>query len=145
MNASSWKLVAGLGLSALLSGCAASSIESRIRERAVAYAGLPSEQKAAVNLGQIRHGMDADAAYIAWGKPSEIRSDGAVTTWLYREQRLQEHQSITIYEARARSGSAIVPEETRVLYPHEVLRAKIIFENGRIKEWQRDGKAFKFP
>jgi hypothetical protein len=78
----------------LLMGCASSSIESRRRERAAAYAGFPSDVKTLVDQGQVRRGMTQDAVYIAWGKPSQILQQedqrGMVTFWLYHGGWLEE-------------------------------------------------------
>ena len=71
----------------LVGGCASSSIEKRREERIQTYSSLAPEDKAMVDLGQIKVGMTMDAVYIAWGKPSQIllgeTSDGQQTTWIY--------------------------------------------------------------
>ena len=61
--------LACLGL--LLAGCATSTVETRKKERASAYAGLPAEQKTFVDQGKIQIGMTADAVYLAWGAPAK--------------------------------------------------------------------------
>ena len=78
--------------------------------------------------------MSTIGAYIAWGRPSEIISQGATTTWIYRESRLKEHQSTTI---RTVGDGQAFAEETRILYPHEVIWATIVFQDDLVKEWQR--------
>ncbi len=57
-----------LGLTGLCAtGCATSTIESRSRERAAAYAALSPEWRDLVSHGQIKVGMPMDAVYVAWG------------------------------------------------------------------------------
>jgi hypothetical protein len=117
----------------LVGGCATSNtVESRKRERPADFARLKPEEKLAVEQGRLRSGMSAGGAYIAWGKPSEIISEGPTTTWIYRESRLKEHQSITIRTVRGQ----VFPEETRTLYP-QVVCARIVFQDDLVKEWQR--------
>ena len=77
-----------------LCGCATSTIQTRKQERSAAYAELPAETRSLVDQGKIKVGMNLEAVYIAWGKPSAIvtgeSANGATTTWLYHGTQLQE-------------------------------------------------------
>ncbi|MGC3959673.1 MAG: hypothetical protein QM813_17630 [Verrucomicrobiota bacterium] len=115
---------------ALLTGCATSSIESRHRERASAYALLSSEMKTLVDQGQIRRGMSQDAVYIAWGKPSQVLhmedQRGAVTTWLYQGSYMEETR---YWPYRARTPN----------YDYDIrgyISAEVVFQNGEVTNWR---------
>ena len=73
----------------LFTGCATSTIESRKKERFSAYSELPPEQRSEVDQGHIKVGMNMDAVYIAWGKPSGVwngeSSQGALVNWIYQD------------------------------------------------------------
>ena len=123
----------------MLTACTTlSTVESRKKERATIYAALSRDEQVAVDQGQLRAGMNTDAAYVAWGKPTKIFSEGTTTTWLYQDSDLKEHKSMTVRGTQQGfSGITTFTEETSVLYPHLVVRAKIVFTNGVVKEWQR--------
>jgi hypothetical protein len=127
-----------LFLPLLISGCATSTVNSRKQERAGAYAALSREHQVAVDMGRITFGMNTNAAYIAWGAPSAIEANGMVQTWLYYGSEQRQHKTAT---ARTATGASAAQtgsiEETSVSYPHHVIQARIIFENGLVKEWSR--------
>jgi hypothetical protein len=124
------RLSALILLAALVAiGCASDSIARRKQERLAAYANLPVSQQVAVDQGQLLHGMSTNAAYIAWGRPSEIVSEGPTMTWIYREQEFKEHKHVTVYP--------MVAEEVKTPYARTVVRAQIIFENGSVTSWSR--------
>jgi len=123
-------LILALSCVVLLTACTTpSTVESRKKERGTAYAALSRNEQAAADQGQLRAGMNTDAAYVAWGKPTKIVYEETTTTWLYQEKELKEHDSMTV--------RGQYPEKTTVLYPNLVVRAKIVFTNGVVKEWQR--------
>src|SRR5262245_21990014 len=80
-------------VAALPVGCATSTVESRKPERYGVYAGLTSEQKSSVDLGDFIVGVPMDAVYIAWGKPNQsVTAETAAGTqirWLYAATYLQ--------------------------------------------------------
>jgi hypothetical protein len=115
-------------------GCASDSIARRKQERLAAYSSLPVSQQVAVDQGQLLHGMSTNAAYIAWGRPTEFVSEGPTNTWIYREQEFKEHKHTTIYTTER---GVVVPEEVRIPYARSVIRATIIFENGSLTSWSR--------
>ena len=124
---------AGLVLAGwLLSGCATTNtIESRKRERATAYAALSTEDKALVDGGQIRRGMNEDVVYIAWGKPAQVLQQedpqGRATIWLYEGGWLEE----TRYWAGWRYGRLMHDYQ-----PRTYVRAEIVFVNGVVNSWR---------
>ena len=131
-------LTIALFLALLVSGCATSTVNSRKQERAEAYGALSREHKVAVDMERITFGMNTNAAYISWGPPSAIETDGTVQTWLYYGSEERQHKTAT---ARTATGASAAQtgsiEETSVSYPHHVIQARIIFENGLVKEWSR--------
>jgi uncharacterized protein YceK len=125
----------------LLTGCTnPTTIESRKQERAAAYAAWSRDHQAATDQGRLLAGMTTDAAYVAWGRPNRIITEGTQTTWLYQESDLKEHKSTTVRSSRRGISVSGFTEETSVLYPHTVVRAKIVFTNGLVKEWQRSDR-----
>ena len=74
---------------ALLCGCATSSIEKRRAQRPEAYAALSSDARAQVDRGEIAEGMDTNAVFIAWGRPTKITTRSGndrreIEWWYYR-------------------------------------------------------------
>ena len=133
-------LLALLALS--LAGCATSNIESRKKERYNAYSELSTEQRAAVDAGQIKVGMTMDAVYIAWGKPHDVvageTAAGAQVVWLYYGTRLMGYsywgyRGFGYYGAPHHLyGPAIYYDTVPVGY----VRAEVIFEKGVVKQWR---------
>jgi hypothetical protein len=118
-------LLAGL----LLAGCVVvRGVDYRKQERMSAYMALPPEMRQAVDLGQLKVGMNSDAVYIAWGKPSQIISGGnateETTTWLYRTGYIQQ----STFWGPYREHTAY----TTMTYT----RAQVTFVNGAVREWQ---------
>lgn len=125
----------------LLTGCAATStIESRRQERLGTYTTLTPEQKAAVDAGQIKVGMPADAVYIAWGPPSQIltgeSSQGSIVTWLYQGTYLEEHRYWTYHHYGYHGRYYASPHLAYDYYPRSFLSAEVKFEGGLVKEWR---------
>lgn len=114
-------------------GCATDTVARRKQERFMAYSALPVSHQLAIDQGRLLHGMTTNSAYIAWGRPSEILSEGSTLTWIYREQEFKEHKHITIYTT---DGGAI-PEEVKTPYVRNVVRAKITFVDGLLASWSR--------
>jgi hypothetical protein len=119
-------LVVGL----LVTGCASSSIESRRRERASAYAALNPELKTLVDQGEVRRGMPQDAVYIAWGKPSQVLHQedqrGLVTFWLYHGGWLEETRYWAPYTRMPITD----------YQPRTYVSAEVTFVNGLVDAWR---------
>ena len=130
-------------LAFLLAGCATSNIESRKKERYHAYSELPTEQRAAVDAGQIKVGMTMDAVYIAWGKPHQIVAGetpaGAQVVWLYIGTQLQGYSSWG-YRGfgpyRGPYGRFYGPMFYYDHLPVSYVRAEVIFEKDVVKQWR---------
>ena len=118
----------------LTAGCATDTIARRKQERFVAYSASPLNHQLAIDQGRLLHGMTTNAAYIAWGRPSEILSEGSILTWIYREQEFKQQKHITIYTT---DRGVVIPEEVKTRYVRNVVRAKITFENGTLASWSR--------
>jgi hypothetical protein len=116
----------------MMAGCATTStIQSREKERAAAYAEFSPQTKALVNEGRITAGMTSDAVYIAWGQPDEVlqsgNQKGEFTTWIYRGAVLEE----TRYWVGRR-----FPHLEHDYEPRTYVRAEIVFANGVVQSWR---------
>ena len=126
----------------LLTGCAASTIESRQTKYAAAFAALQAEEKVLVQHGEIQRGMSQDAVRIAWGEPSQILTEenqnGRSITWLYTGTVMQEQE----YWSRRRTnlgGGNRPAVETFVDHyynPRDYVSAEVIFVNGKVNRWR---------
>ena len=127
----------------LAAGCATpSTVETRRQEKTAAYQNLPADQKVMVDTGQIRVGMNSDAVYIAWGKPSEILESedtgGRLTTWHYYGAWMQESRHWAYREVNRGGQQDIFLERHLVtdFQPRDYVRSEIIFQNGQVKSWR---------
>jgi outer membrane protein assembly factor BamE (lipoprotein component of BamABCDE complex) len=127
---------------ALLAGCAtSSSVQSRRQERAAAYNALSPELRALVDQGQIRVGMNEDAVYMAWGKPSQVlRSgdgSGEVTTWLYTDTSYDTYQHWRYQEYPRHDGTTYLDRSLNVDYSfQDYVSAELQFQNGALTSWR---------
>jgi hypothetical protein len=123
----------------LIFGGCASTPQSRIQANPEIFAEVPAIQQAQVQRGELTKGMGHQAAFIAWGRPSGVKSasDGS-ETWLYAS-------SSPIYASGGYyggwgygrrcgwsgwSGPVVVGYDTRIY-------AKIVFKNDRVTYWER--------
>jgi len=125
-------------------GCATSTLDSRKQERYGSYSSLSSEQKASVDVGEIKVGMSMDAVYIAWGKPNQILASetaaGMRTRWIYTGTRLQGYNYWTYpgfygpysYGYRGYAGPSFVHDYAVLNY----VRAEVIFDGSVVAEWR---------
>lgn len=130
-----------LALALVLTGCATSTIEKRRTERQPAYQALAPEQRALVDQGQIRSGMNQDAVYIAWGKPAQkLQSEGPeglTETWLYSGSTLEDYRYWTFREYRERDGSTRLERVLENDYQiRDFISAEIVFTNTVVKSWR---------
>jgi hypothetical protein len=127
-------------LAGLLAGCATSTIESRKRERVLAYDSLPPQTRSLVDRGAVAVGMTMDAVYIAWGQPSQIlngQSDqGSLTTWLYHGTQWEEHRYWNYRTVRIGRHYYTEPMLDYDYYPRDYVRGEVVFENGLVKSWR---------
>ena len=129
-------------LSALFAaGCASSTVESRRTERMAAYSALPADQRALVDQGQVRVGMNQDAVYIAWGAPQQKTQSedggGLSETWVYHGSTLDTYNYWTFRERTDRQGRVYldrVMETDRQI--HSYVSAEITFTDGQVKSWR---------
>ena len=140
MKLSFWSLWALAGILGL-AGCATQTVESRKHERPAAYAALPAALQSLVDKGEIKVGMNEDAVYLAWGKPSQILKSetaaGAVTTWLYQDTTLQGQYYWTYREVSYGDGRSSVQRYLDHDYQtRDYVRAEITFANGAVTQWR---------
>lgn len=74
----------GIATLLALSGCNISTISSRSKEKAEAFAAASPEQKSIIQEGWLNYGFTPDMVYIALGKPDRVstKPDGT-TIWTY--------------------------------------------------------------
>lgn len=119
-----------LTLSIFITGCASTgnTIASRKQERYAAYTALPPDVKASVDQGRVKAGMNMDAVYIAWGKPSQVVSGGTAagetTTWIYQGGYVDEQR----FWGRRQMYYAYSPRT--------YIRGQVVFMNGVVTSWQ---------
>jgi hypothetical protein len=92
-----------------------------------------------VDQGEIKVGMNTDAVFIAWGKPSQVLTGetegGPTTTWLYYGTEIVEYR----YWAFHRYYSPYyysTPTLASDFYPRNYVRAEVLFQNGIVKSWR---------
>lgn len=112
-----------------LTGCATpTSVVSRRQEKASSYAALSPEFREAADRGALKVGMPADAAYIAWGPPTQVLQRGSAageeTIWIYTAGFMQE----TRYWGYHRLHSDYTPRT--------YVRAEVVFSQGVVSSWR---------
>ncbi|PYM16250.1 MAG: hypothetical protein DME18_01935 [Verrucomicrobia bacterium] len=125
----------------LLAGCASSTIESRKKERAAAYAALPQQERELADKGQIQTDMSQDAVYIAWGPPAQILqnqsgNNGVQTVWLYEGTTMQETRYWTFREVPYRGHIFLERYLDRDYDPRAYVSAEIVFVGGKVASWR---------
>ncbi len=118
----------------LLCGC--SSISQRKQENAAAFASLSPAEKDLVSSGRIERGMDTNAVYIAWGKPSTILMEPPATdqTWIYYGDRpVVDPAWRYLPNPYGYWTLEYLPEHHSVKY----VRAEVHFQNGRVADWKK--------
>ncbi|HAV62928.1 MAG TPA: hypothetical protein DCY13_11255 [Verrucomicrobiales bacterium] len=126
----------------LLAGACATkpTVETRRQERADAYAILPADQRALVDQGQIKVGMNEDAVYIAWGKPAQqlVSEDasGRRVTWLYHGTTTDEYVAWRFYEVPGPNGTHLARRLDRDFNVREYISAELVFRDGALESWR---------
>jgi hypothetical protein len=122
----------------LFCGCARNTIETRKQERYSAYTGLPEEMRSLVDQGQVKVGMSMDAVYIAWGQPDQVYSaenaNGAITTWLYHNTKLESYHYWTYRSVRGRYTAYSEPYLEHDYYVRPYVSAEVVFQDGVVQE-----------
>jgi hypothetical protein len=124
-----------------LAGCASSTVESRRTERMAAYNSLPEDQRALVDQGQVRVGMNQDAVYIAWGMPQQKTQAedglGLSETWVYNSSTLDTYNYWTFRERTDPRGRTyldrVLETDSQI---NSYVSAEITYSNGKVKSWR---------
>jgi hypothetical protein len=125
----------------LFTGCKSSTVESRRAERMAAYSALPADQRALVDGGQVRVGMNQDAVYIAWGLPQQKTQaedgKGLSETWVYHSSTLDTYNYWTFRERTDRQGRTyldrVLETDSQI---NSYVSAEITFAGGKVKSWR---------
>ncbi|MFO1497161.1 MAG: hypothetical protein U1G07_01975 [Verrucomicrobiota bacterium] len=128
---------AGPGWLALILVAGCSTATKRERERVEAFEAMPPAAQALVARGHIENGMDTNAVYIAWGQPSTVVENAAAaapqTTWVYQGNRVRHLPS---WSYRPNYLGYWTLEPTTLHFPEAYVKAKVVFQSGRVVEWQ---------
>ena len=121
-----------------LTGCQSSNLARRKAERIEAYHSLDAESRASVDRGEVRAGMDTNAVFIVWGKPTEVRtvvgSTDADVAWDYYKPFTREHPRwVPRYD---RDGYYRTLDYQPVMTSHSYLARMVVFKGGRVVRWQ---------
>jgi hypothetical protein len=129
----------------IISSCAPSTPQTRIKERPQDFAKLSEKHKEWVSKGEITKGMSKDAVTLAWGSPSAhiegFRNEKLSERWDYegRQAVTSNHffggYSSGGYGPYGYSGyrAGFGPEVIYIPY----VRASVWFIGGRVDEWER--------
>ena len=66
------KLFIALATGLLCVSCVPSTPQARIQQEPHKFSALPPEHQLLVHQGQLARGMNPDAVYLAWGRPSGV-------------------------------------------------------------------------
>jgi hypothetical protein len=120
-------------------GCASSTVAQRKTERRAAYERLPAEVRAEVDRGEIAEGMDTNAVYVAWGKPTRMKSattpEGAEVRWEYWRKWTRVHPYWS-YEPGP-GGYYFTAEYRPTTSAWKYESAWVVFRNDRVIRWGR--------
>ncbi|WP_404424466.1 hypothetical protein [Nibricoccus sp. IMCC34717] len=127
---------------ALAAGC--NTVDQRIREKSAVFLTLPSADQEALRQGHVKVGYTEDMAYIALGKPDEVREQvtdqGNSTLWTYLsyweeyagEQHMGYRRQVFLDRKTGRAYVALVPVRASV-YRERVQEAlRLEFKDGKI-------------
>lgn len=122
----------------ILAGCQTSGLARRKAERIDAYNSLDAESRARVDRREIQAGIDTNAVFIAWGKPTEVRTvDGsgdAEIAWDYYKRFTRQHPRWVFRQVHY--GFYNTYDYQPVMTSHSYLAGMVVFKDGRVVRWQ---------
>jgi hypothetical protein len=130
-----------------LAGCASPNptdpklIAKRRAERASAYTALTDEQRAVVDSGQIKVGLNEDAVYIAWGPPAQVLrsgdANGERVTWLFHNSTADEFLFWRYREVPRKDGTVFLERFLDRDYNYrDYVSAELVFADGKLLSWR---------
>ena len=130
----------------LFANCTTTSTPAgRIERNPSMYSSLPSSHKRAIQSGQLVEGMNKNAVYLAWGRPSGIKEGSAygkkLEKWRYVGHRPIYVNHIGIGSGYGRRGRYC--NSGYYDYGHTVdyvpyTAAVVEFHNGKVSGWERE-------
>lgn len=122
----------------LLASC--STIDDRARERAAALDAMPAPMREAALQGSLREGMNADAVYVALGRPSRVVSgiEKGVRRerWVYSQMESREIPAWRDVPYRLSNGAVgFLPAYEPITITSTRDRFEVKFENGKVVGW----------
>jgi hypothetical protein len=120
------------------------TLQDRIDRNPAMYAALSGPQKKAVGQGRLLDGMDQDAVYLSWGRPSAIKDitrDGMnYEKWRYTKHMPIVRQDIHIgFDYGYHHGYCGPFYEFGPTIEHVPYTAAVVeFSNGKVSSWERE-------
>ena len=127
----------------LLCNCT-QTLQDRIDRNPAMYAALSGPQKKAVGQGRLLEGMDQDAVYLSWGRPSAIkeitRDDMHYEKWRYTRHMSVVRQDIHIgFNYGHHHGYCGPFYEFGPTIEHVPYTAAVVeFKGGKVSSWERE-------
>jgi len=121
----------------VVAGCQSSGVGQRKAERKAAYLSLSAESRRLVDKGRIQDGMDTNAVFIAWGRPTAaLHFDvpaGKQEVWTYERNwtfvKTERVQS-SVYPGRIRYKTVT----QRI--PTTYAARSVVFVGGKVVQWK---------
>ncbi len=118
-----------------------------------AYSTFGAETRNLVNKGRIQNGMDTNAVFIAWGRPTDafivnVPGDGQRLIWNYEATWAYEFKPRTPPESYAtrRTTSEEARRTVRWRVPITYVAKSVTFALGKVIEWKKyDPPAYSQP
>jgi len=121
-----------------LTGCQSAAIAKRRSQRLEAYNALTPEARVLVDKGEIDAGMDTNAVFVAWGRPTEVlkvESPGEPElVWFYYRRFTREHPRWVRRSDRYDYYGSY--DYRPVMTSHSYLAKTVGFKEGRVVRWQ---------
>ena len=133
----------------LFASCTPSTPQGRIEDSPSRYGSLSSKDKTMVSQGKIRTGMNQDAVYLAWGKPSAVSKggsgDASTERWTYTGQTPVWTNSVSLGygsgygRGRCRDYGGFYDSGPTIYYvPYTA--GTVHFTNNRVSKWEELGR-----
>ena len=121
------------------SGCHSTGVAQRKAQQMENYRALPVETQKRVERGEIENGMDTNAVFIAWGKPTdsftlEVPGGGERLIWNYEARWAYDFKRVTPEVSTYRFAQNRTVEILHV--PIVYVKQSVTFAGGRVVQWK---------
>jgi len=123
----------------VVAGCQSSGVARRRAQRIDAYSTFGAETRNLVNKGRIQNGMDTNAVFIAWGRPTDafivnVPGDGQRLIWNYEEKWFYERKRQVL---RGSSYGRPIYGIERWRLPITYAARSATFAGGKVIQWKK--------